>query len=91
MALKKGDGQNDVKGWVDELTKGGMTKSDAKTGIERTLSAVREEIKGQEKTLKRAATEETRKGAVDMTSKPAKQLEVETQKVYIMCMVNEWR
>ena len=35
-----------------------MAKKDAKAGIERTLSTVRKESRGQQKALKRAATEE---------------------------------
>ncbi|KAE9367821.1 hypothetical protein N431DRAFT_305714, partial [Stipitochalara longipes BDJ] len=67
-ALGKGDRKKTADGLVDELVSGGMKRKDAKAGIDATMSAVRNECQSQQQTIKRAATDEAKKGAG--TAKP---------------------
>lgn len=62
VAMGKDDGKKSVNGWVDELEKKGMAKKDARESIEKTLSAVRSESKSHNKSLTKAAKDETKKG-----------------------------
>jgi hypothetical protein len=63
IALGKGDKTKTADGLVDELVSGGMKRKDAKAGVEATMSAVRNESQSQKQTIKRAATDEAKKGA----------------------------
>lgn len=87
VALGKGDGKKAVDEWVDELAKGGMEKKNARASIKKTLSAVRSESQSQQKILKRAATDEIKKGAVTPKPNPmAKQPEAAQKDICIMCV-----
>ena len=89
IALGKGDRKKTAEGLVDELVSGGMNRKDAKAGIDATMSAVRSERQSQQQTIKRAATDEAKKGAgtakVDATKGATVQTASAKNNLWILC------
>jgi len=94
IALGKGDGKK-AADLVDELISGGMKRKDAKAGVQSTMSAVRSESQSQKQTIKRAATDEAKKGALaakptaaktQVTAKAGQEPEVKKNNIWILCV-----
>ncbi|TAQ90369.1 hypothetical protein B7494_g1320 [Chlorociboria aeruginascens] len=91
VAEKKGGGK-EVDGWVDELVKKGVERKAAKKGIQERLEAVRSESKVQKTTLKRAATDEVKKGKIaedkDKGNKTIEGRVAASNHIWILCVDN---
>jgi hypothetical protein len=94
IALGKGDGKT-AANLVDELVSGGMKRKDAKAGVQSTMSAVRSESQCQKQTIKRAATDEAKKGApaskptavkTQIAAKAGQEPEVKKNNIWILCV-----